>query len=108
MCVCWFKPYPLQDALCRSVVVRAVDIVEAQKHTFVRCWFKGTIIQTVHLPLRPTEAVDMVETQREFSRAHVYWFKNNASFSQGMRFFCRSMITGAVDLVEAQSRKHAV
>ena len=26
----------------------------------------------------------------------------------GMRFFCRSTITGAVDLVEAQSRKHVV
>ena len=83
MCVCWFKPYPLQDALCRSVIVGVVDIVEAQKHTFVRCWFKGTIIQAVRLPLRPTEAVDMVETQREFSRAHVYWFKFTASFFPG-------------------------
>ena len=82
MCVRWFKPYPLQDALYRSVIVEAVEIVEAQKHTFVRSWFKGTIIQTVHLPLRPTEAVDMIETQREFLRAHVYWFKNNASFSR--------------------------
>ena len=108
MYVRWFKPYPLQDALCRSVIVGAVDIVEAQKHTSVICWFKGTIIQILPLPLRPTEAVDMVETQREFSRAHVYWFKNNASFFQGMRFFCRSMITGAVDLVEAQSREHVV
>ena len=80
MCVCWFKPYPLQDALCRSMIVGAADIVEAQEHTFVRCWFKGTIILTVPLPLRPTEAVDMVETQREFSRAHEYWFKNTASF----------------------------
>ena len=109
MYVCWFKPYPLQDALCRSVIVGAVDIVEAQKHTSVRCWFKGTIIQTMPLPLRPTEAaVDMVETQRESSRSHVYWFKNTASFLPGMRLFCRSMITGDVDLVEAQSRKHAV
>ena len=71
MYVCWLKPYPLQDALCRSVIVGAVDIVEAQKYTSVRCWFKGTIIQTVPLPLRPTEAVDTVETQRESSRAHV-------------------------------------
>ena len=43
------KPYPLQYTFflffCRSVTVGAVDIVEAQKHTFVRCWFKGTIIQ---------------------------------------------------------------
>ena len=103
MYVRWFKPYPLQDALYRSVIVGAIEIVEAQKHTFVRCWFKGTIIQTVPLPLRPTEAVDMVETQRELSRAHVYWFKNNSSFP-GMRFFCRSTTIGAVDLVEAQSR----
>ena len=105
MYVCWFKPYPLQDSLCRSVIVGAVDIVEAQKHTSVRCWFKGTIIQTVPLPLRPIEAVDMVETQREFSRAHVYWFKNNASFP-GMRFFCRFATIVVVDLVEAQARKH--
>ena len=63
-----------------SVIFGAVDIVEAQEHTFVRCWFKGTIIQTVPLPLRSTEAVDMVETQREFSRSHVYWFKKTASF----------------------------
>ena len=108
MYVCWFKPYSLQDALCRSVIGGAVDIVEAQKHTSVRCWFKGTIIQTVPLPLRPTEAVDMIETQQKSSRAHVYWFKNTAYFFPGMRFFCRSMLTGAIDLVEAQSRKHAV
>ena len=86
MYVCWFKPYPLQDSLCRSVIVGAVDIVEAQKHTSVRCWFKGTIFQTVPLPLLPTEAVDMVETQRESSRAHVYWFKNTASFFPGDAF----------------------
>ena len=73
MCVCWFKPYPLQDAFCRFVIIGAVDNVEAQKHTFVRCWFKGTTIQAVLLPFRPTEAVDMVKTQRESSRAHVYW-----------------------------------
>ena len=84
--VCWFKLYPLQNALCRSVIVGAVDIVEAHKHTSVRCRFKGTIIQTVPLPLRPTEAVDMVEMQRDSSRAHVYWFKNTASFFPGMRF----------------------
>ena len=82
------------------MIVGAVDIVEAQKHTSVRCWFKGTIIQTVPLPLRPTEAVDMVETLRESSRAHVYWFKK---FS-----FCRSTTIGAVDWVETQARKHAV
>ena len=77
------KPYPLQDTFCRSVTVGAVNIVEAQKHTFVRCWFKGTIIKTVPLPLRPTEAVDMIETQREFSRAHayyLYWLKKPCPF----------------------------
>ena len=40
--------------------------------------------------LRPTEAVDMVETKPESSRAHVYWLKNNTSFSRGCVYFAAS------------------
>ncbi len=63
---------------CRSVTIGAVDIVEAQKHTSVRCWFKGT----VPLPLRPTEAVDMVETQRVYHARTYTGSKDSAFFSR--------------------------
>ena len=87
---------------------RAVDIVEAQKHTLVICWFKGTIIQTISLPFQADRSCRHGRNAaRVLTRTRILVQKIPRPFP-GVRFFCRSTITGAVDLVEAQSRKHAV
>ena len=83
------KPYPLQDTFfLPSVTVGAVDIVEAQKHTFVRCWFKGTIIQNRTFAASANRSCRHDRNAARVSHAHTYTIRTGSKTVSlsGMRF----------------------